>query len=72
MRNTSKSYAKVYTAMPDEGMELVMVPWQTPSAQDMSFDDGMVPPYEMDMKIDDPPLVQHSSPAKDNCLKYCA
>lgn len=72
MRITSKSHAKDYTAKPDDGMELAVVTWQPPSTQDVKCDGAMVPPYGMDIKIDNQPLVQYSSPARDNCSRYCA
>ncbi|MCJ1247724.1 hypothetical protein MMC30_004939 [Trapelia coarctata] len=72
MRITSKPQTRVYTAKPDEGMELAVVPWQPPSTQDANFDVAMVPPYDLDMKIDNQPLVQHSFPARENCSRYCA
>jgi len=72
MRITSKSYTKVYIAKPDEGMELAVVPWQPAPAQEADLDGMIVPPYDMDMKIDNQPLVQHSLPARESCPRYCA
>lgn len=72
MRITSKSHANIYTAKPDEGMELAVVPWQSSPAQEVNWDRAMVPPYDMDMKIDNQALVQHLSLTKDNRPRYCA
>jgi hypothetical protein len=68
MRITSKSHTEIYTAKPDEGMELAVVPWQPAPAQEPD----LVPPYDLDMKIDNQLLVQPSLSAGDSCLRYCA
>lgn len=72
MRITSKSHTEIYTAKPDEGMELAVVPWQPAPAQEPDLDGTSVPPYDLDMKIDNQLLVQPSLSARDSCLRYCA